>query len=109
MTTFTLDTDNNITAFAAFEDALNHNIGSTEGAFSTEKELSKLSAGCGSLIQPQAVDTLLVTVLKDAEILPFQIGDELLGTVDHRGVYEDHLRIRSKRRRLPPLRRSIGR
>ena len=44
MTTFTIDTDNNITAFAAFEDALNHGIGSTEGTFSSEKELTKLSA-----------------------------------------------------------------
>ncbi len=44
MTTFTIDTDNNITAFAALEDALNHGIGSTEGTFSTEKELTKLSA-----------------------------------------------------------------
>jgi hypothetical protein len=42
--TFTIDTDNNTTAFAALEDALNHGIGSTEGAFSTEKELTKLSA-----------------------------------------------------------------
>lgn len=30
MTTFTIDTDNNITAFAALEDAPNHGIGSTE-------------------------------------------------------------------------------
>jgi hypothetical protein len=44
MTTFTIDTDNNITAFAALEDALNHGIGSTEGTFSSEKELTKLSA-----------------------------------------------------------------
>ena len=44
MTTFTIDTDNNITAFASLEDALNHGIGSTEGAFSSEKELTKLSA-----------------------------------------------------------------
>ena len=44
MTTFTIDNDSNITAFAALEDALNHGIGSTEGAFSTEKELTKLSA-----------------------------------------------------------------
>ena len=44
MTTFTIDTDNNITAFAALEDALNHGIGTTEGTFSTEKELTKLSA-----------------------------------------------------------------
>ena len=44
MTTITIDTDNNITAFAALEDALNHGIGSTKGAFSSEKELTKLSA-----------------------------------------------------------------
>jgi hypothetical protein len=39
-----IETDNNITAFAALEDALNHGIGTTEGTFSTEKELTKLSA-----------------------------------------------------------------
>ena len=44
MTTFAIDTDNNITAFAALEDALNHRIGSTEGSFSSEKELTKLTA-----------------------------------------------------------------
>jgi hypothetical protein len=44
MTTFTIDTDNNITAFTALEDALNHGIGSTEGTFSTKKDLAKLSA-----------------------------------------------------------------
>ena len=44
MTTFTIDTDNSITAFATLEDALNHNIGTTEETFSTEKELAKLSA-----------------------------------------------------------------
>ena len=44
MSTFAIDTDNNITAFAEFEDALNHRIGSTEGTFATQKELSKLSA-----------------------------------------------------------------
>jgi hypothetical protein len=44
MTTFTLDTDNNITAFAALEDALNYGIGSTEAAFSSDEELAKLSA-----------------------------------------------------------------
>lgn len=44
MTTFTIDTENNITAFAELEDALNHRIGSTEGTFATEKELSALSA-----------------------------------------------------------------
>jgi hypothetical protein len=44
MTTFTIETDNTITAFAALEDALNHGIGSTEGTFTSEKELAKLSA-----------------------------------------------------------------
>ena len=44
MPTFTIETDNNITAFAALEDALNHGIGTTDGTFSTEKELTKLSA-----------------------------------------------------------------
>ena len=44
MTAFTIATDNAITAFAALEDALNHGIGSTEGAFSSEKELTKLTA-----------------------------------------------------------------
>ena len=44
MPTFMIETDNNITAFAALEDALNHGIGTTEGTFSTEKELTKLSA-----------------------------------------------------------------
>ena len=43
MPTFMIETDNNITAFAALEDALNHGIGTTEGTFSTEKELTKLS------------------------------------------------------------------
>jgi hypothetical protein len=43
MPTFTIDADNNITAFAALEDALNHGIGSTEGTFSSEKELAKLA------------------------------------------------------------------
>jgi hypothetical protein len=43
MTTFTIDTDNNITAFAALEDALNHNVGSTVGTFSSEKDLMKLT------------------------------------------------------------------
>ena len=37
MTTFTIATDNSITAFAALEDALNHGIGTTEVTFSTEK------------------------------------------------------------------------
>ena len=44
MSTFAIDTDNNITAFAEYEDALNHRIGSTEGTFATQKEFSKLSA-----------------------------------------------------------------
>ena len=43
MTIFTI-ADNSITAFAALEDALNQGIGTTEGTFSTEKELTKLSA-----------------------------------------------------------------
>jgi hypothetical protein len=42
MTTFAID--NNITAFAALEDALNHNLGSTEGTFSSEKDLMKFTA-----------------------------------------------------------------
>jgi hypothetical protein len=41
---FTIDTDNNITAFAALEDALNHRVGNTEGTFTTEKELGKLTS-----------------------------------------------------------------
>ena len=44
MTTFTIDTENNITAFAEYEDALNHRIGSTEGTFASEKELAKLTS-----------------------------------------------------------------
>jgi hypothetical protein len=43
-TTFVIDTDNNITAFAALEDALNYRVGSTEGTFATEKELAKLTS-----------------------------------------------------------------
>ncbi len=43
MITFTIDTDNNITAFAEYEDALNHSIGTTEGTFTSEKELAKLT------------------------------------------------------------------
>ena len=43
MSTFTIDTENNITAFAEYEDALNHRIGSTEGTFASEKELAKLT------------------------------------------------------------------
>jgi len=44
MTTFTLDNDNAITAFAEYEDALNHRVGATDAAFTSEKELVKLSA-----------------------------------------------------------------
>ena len=44
MPTFTIDTDNAVTAFAELEDALNHRVGSIEATFSTEKELAKLSA-----------------------------------------------------------------
>ncbi|HEU0142218.1 MAG TPA: DUF3489 domain-containing protein [Bryobacteraceae bacterium] len=44
MATFTIDTENNITAFAEYEDALNHRIGSTEGTFASEKELAKLTS-----------------------------------------------------------------
>ena len=44
MTTFSIDTDNNITAFAEYEDVLNHRIGSTEGTFANEKELTKLTS-----------------------------------------------------------------
>jgi hypothetical protein len=44
MTTFTLDNDNAITAFAEYEDALNHRVGATGAAFTNEKELAKLSA-----------------------------------------------------------------
>jgi hypothetical protein len=43
-TTFVIDTDNNITAFAALDDALNYRVGSTEGTFATEKELAKLTS-----------------------------------------------------------------
>ncbi len=44
MTTFTLDNDNAITAFAEYEDALNHRVGGTDAVFISEKELAKLSA-----------------------------------------------------------------
>ena len=44
MTTFTLDNDNAITAFAEYEDALNHRVGGTDAVFASEKELAKLSA-----------------------------------------------------------------
>jgi hypothetical protein len=44
MTTFTIDTDNTITAFAELEDALNHRVGAIEGTFASEDELAKLSA-----------------------------------------------------------------
>ena len=39
MTTFTIDTDNNITAFAAAEQ-----IPEGQGQFATEKELAKLAS-----------------------------------------------------------------
>ena len=45
MITFTIATDNNITAFAEYEDALNHRIGGTEGTFASEKELATLTSG----------------------------------------------------------------
>ena len=41
---FTIDTDNNITAFAVLEDAMNHRVGNTEGTFTSEKELAKLTS-----------------------------------------------------------------
>lgn len=44
MTTFTIDTDNTITAFAELEDALNHRVGAMEGTFASEDELARLSA-----------------------------------------------------------------
>lgn len=44
MTTFVIDTDNNITAFAALEDALNYRVGSTEDTFASEKKLAKLTS-----------------------------------------------------------------
>ncbi len=44
MTTFTIDNDNAITAFAEYEDALNHRVGGTDAVFTSEKELAKLSA-----------------------------------------------------------------
>lgn len=44
MTTFTIDTDNTITAFAELEDALNHRVGAIEGTFASEDEFAKLSA-----------------------------------------------------------------
>lgn len=44
MTTFTIDTDNTITAFAELEDALNHRVGTIEGTFASEDELARLSA-----------------------------------------------------------------
>jgi hypothetical protein len=44
MPTFTIDTDNAITAFAEYEDALNYRIGNTEGTFASEKELTKLTS-----------------------------------------------------------------
>jgi hypothetical protein len=44
MTTFSIDTDNTITAFAEYLDALHNRVESTEGIFATEKEFAKLSA-----------------------------------------------------------------
>ncbi len=44
MTTFSIDNDNAITAFAEYEDALNHRVGATDAVFTNEKELAKLSA-----------------------------------------------------------------
>lgn len=43
MPTFAIDNDNAITAFAEYEDALNHRVGSMEGTFASEKELAKLT------------------------------------------------------------------
>jgi len=43
MTTFTLDNENIITAFAEHEDALNHRIENTEATFASQKELERLS------------------------------------------------------------------
>lgn len=44
-TTFAIDNDNNITAFAEYEDALNHRIGGTDGVFASQKEFAKLATG----------------------------------------------------------------
>ena len=44
MATYTINNENTITAFAEYEDALNHRVGSIEGTFSSEKELAKLSS-----------------------------------------------------------------
>ena len=44
MTTFSIETDNTITAFAEYEDALKNRIRGTEGTFTSEKEFAKLSA-----------------------------------------------------------------
>jgi len=43
MSTFTI-TENNITAFAEYEDALNHNGGGAGGIFTSEKGLAKLTS-----------------------------------------------------------------
>ncbi len=45
MTTYAIENDNAITAFAEYEDALNYRIGNIEGTFSSEKELAKLTGG----------------------------------------------------------------
>ena len=45
MTTYAIDNDNAITAFAEYEDSLNYRIGNIEGTFSSEKELGKLTGG----------------------------------------------------------------
>lgn len=44
MTTFTISTDNTITAFSAFEEDRLARVENLEGSFSSEKELAKLSA-----------------------------------------------------------------
>ncbi|MBE0656815.1 MAG: hypothetical protein IH602_03940, partial [Bryobacteraceae bacterium] len=44
MTTFTISTDNTITAFSAFEEDRLARVENFEGSFSSEKELAKLSA-----------------------------------------------------------------
>lgn len=44
MTTFTIDTDNIITAFAEYDGTLNTNGSALEGVFASEKDLAKLSA-----------------------------------------------------------------
>lgn len=44
MTTFTIDTDNAITAFAELEDALNHRVGATEATFTSQEEFEIIAA-----------------------------------------------------------------